>query len=314
MPYVTPSQITEAKKMDLLTYLTNFNPSELVKISSNTYTTKTHNSIKICNGLWHWWSRDIGGRSALDYLIKVEEMSFTEAVNLINEQTIGKEVIPISIHIATKEFVLPLPFTNNDIVIKYLCKQRYLDKQIVMECINQKILYESKQYHNAVFVGLDQSGTPRYANIRGTTKERYHGEVPGSKKSFSFSLLTNMDNHKIHIFESAIDALSFATILKMNRQDYRKENYLSVAGVYMKKDENVPYSPPVALVQFLHDHPSIKTIVTHFDNDDVGVYATKQVEELFKERFAVINAPPKNAKDFNEQLVNRICKARTKER
>lgn len=83
MPYIAPEVITEAKRMDLLTYLKEYEPSELVKFSSNTYTTRTHDSLKISNGKWMWWSRGIGGKSALDYLIKVRGMDFVEAVQTI---------------------------------------------------------------------------------------------------------------------------------------------------------------------------------------------------------------------------------------
>lgn len=48
MPYIAPEVITEAKRMDLLTYLREYEPGELVKFSSNTYTTRTHDSF----GLW----------------------------------------------------------------------------------------------------------------------------------------------------------------------------------------------------------------------------------------------------------------------
>ena len=61
MPYIPPKVITEAKRMDLLTYLKEHEPGELVKYSSNTYTTRTHDSLKISNGKWMWWSRGIGG-------------------------------------------------------------------------------------------------------------------------------------------------------------------------------------------------------------------------------------------------------------
>lgn len=83
MPYIAPEVITEAKRMDLLTYLREYEPGELVKFSSNTYTTRTHDSLKISNGKWMWWSRGIGGKSALDYLIKVRGMDFVEAVQTI---------------------------------------------------------------------------------------------------------------------------------------------------------------------------------------------------------------------------------------
>lgn len=39
MPYIDPEVITEAKRIDLLTYLQNYEPDELVQFSGNTYTT-----------------------------------------------------------------------------------------------------------------------------------------------------------------------------------------------------------------------------------------------------------------------------------
>ena len=82
--YVSKEQIIAARELDLLTYLQLYEPQELVCISSSLYQTKSHDSLKISNGKWYWWSRGIGGRSALDYLIKVRGMSLPEAVIKIN--------------------------------------------------------------------------------------------------------------------------------------------------------------------------------------------------------------------------------------
>ena len=83
MPYVPPEVVEKAREMDLLTYLKNYEPQELVHFGGNTYCTREHDSLKISNGKWCWFSRGIGGYSALDYLIKVKEMPFTEAVETI---------------------------------------------------------------------------------------------------------------------------------------------------------------------------------------------------------------------------------------
>ena len=55
MPFIAPELIIQAKQMDLLTYLKNYEPYELVKFSGNTYCTRTHDSLKISNGKWIWW-------------------------------------------------------------------------------------------------------------------------------------------------------------------------------------------------------------------------------------------------------------------
>lgn len=56
MPYITPEVVQEVKRMDLLTYLKNYGAYELEHFSGNTYTTRTHDSLKISNGRWMWWS------------------------------------------------------------------------------------------------------------------------------------------------------------------------------------------------------------------------------------------------------------------
>ena len=85
MPGVTKQQI--AKEWDLLSYLMVHEPEELKKSGPEEYRTKTHDSLVISNGKWHWFSRNIGGRSALDYLIKVRGEDFITAVNHLCQGT-----------------------------------------------------------------------------------------------------------------------------------------------------------------------------------------------------------------------------------
>lgn len=84
-PYVEldPAVVEQARQMDLLAYLKCYEPSNLMRVSGNVYCTREHDSLKISNGKWHWWSRGFGGVSALDYLIKVKEVDFVEAVEII---------------------------------------------------------------------------------------------------------------------------------------------------------------------------------------------------------------------------------------
>lgn len=63
---------------------------ELVKRDGNEYCTRTHDSLKISNGKWFWWSRGIGGVSALDYLVKVRGLDFVTAVETILGKTVER--------------------------------------------------------------------------------------------------------------------------------------------------------------------------------------------------------------------------------
>ena len=93
MGYVTREMIDRAKEMDLLTYLQTYEPQELMHFGGSTYCTREHDSLKISNGKWCWFSRGIGGRTALDYLIKVKEIPFTEAVERIVGRAAGQPPI-----------------------------------------------------------------------------------------------------------------------------------------------------------------------------------------------------------------------------
>lgn len=83
MSGVTKEQIARAKEWDLFTYLQAYEPQELKKCGGSEYRTVTHDSLKISNGRWHWYSRGIGGRTALDYLMKVRGMDFVSAVETL---------------------------------------------------------------------------------------------------------------------------------------------------------------------------------------------------------------------------------------
>ena len=52
--YVNKQQIEQAKQIDLLTYMQAYEPENIVKTSSNEYSLKDHDSLKISYGLWHW--------------------------------------------------------------------------------------------------------------------------------------------------------------------------------------------------------------------------------------------------------------------
>ena len=184
-------------------------------------------------------------------------------------------------------------------VIAYLV-DRGIDRLLIEACINHKLLYESAEYHNAVFVGYDLEGVARYAAIRGT-RGSYKGEATGSDKRFSFSLCLPRQPPTVHVFESAIDLLSYATLEHRAGRDWRGDALLSLAGVFKQKREKVV---PVALAQFLSDHPSVRTVCLHLDNDEIGRSAAKGIiEGLSDQPYEVVNQPPSRGKDVNDQLL-----------
>ena len=168
MPYFPPEVVEKAREMDLLTYLKSYEPQELIHFGGNTYCTREHDSLKISNGKWCWFSRGIGGYSALDYLIKVKEMPFTQAVETIMGNAAVSPPAYTHAPIKPKEKVLLLPKANRCAThaVEYL-HGRGINYELIDFCISTGRLYESYPYHNVVFVGQDRHGKSRYANLRG---------------------------------------------------------------------------------------------------------------------------------------------------
>ena len=303
MPYYTKEEIKKAKQIDLYNYLNQRYPDELIPFSNGTFITREHDSLKISNGMWYWFSRGFGGKSALDYLMKVKEMSFMEAM----KEVLGLPNNSIEYNYQPKkkeniELQLPNKNENCNKVIAYL-KARGIDEEIINECISKELIYESKDKHNVVFVGYDDNYNPKFASERGTNDSRYMHDCYGSNKAFSFKLTDkNKLNDSIHVFESAIDLLSYATLLKRNNIDYHLENLISLAGVYQPAGRIEESKLPITLALFLNNNQNIENIYLHLDNDQAGRLATQGLKNAIKNIYKVIDDPPKYGKDFNDYL------------
>ncbi|MCM1127855.1 MAG: DUF3991 and toprim domain-containing protein [Lachnospiraceae bacterium] len=302
MQGVTKEQITQAKEWDLLSYLQRYEPVELKKCGRSEYCTKSHDSLKISNGKWHWHSQGIGGRTALDYLIKVRGMEFVDAVLLLCGESVGDIAQkPITgSRQAQKLFLLPPANRCGTAFVSYLLG-RGIDGEIINHCIGAEILYESRPYHNCVFVGRDPEGKIRYAFQRGTCGE-YKNDVEGSDKRYGFCLAAcSAACGKVTVTESPVDALSVATLRKINGEDWRDSYYLSLGG-----------TAPCALLQFLKDHKAVTYIRMCLDNDRAGILGMEKIREAIRAdgelegRIRMIeDCPPpvSGGKDYNQMLM-----------
>lgn len=300
--YVPKELVQKAKEMDLLTYLMNFNPSELVKITDDTYSTKTHDSLIISNNLWHRFSTNEGGKTALDYLIKVEGFSLPEAAKIIlNKQNIDFKKAPKKENIHSKTIVIPLKNSNNNIAIEYL-KNRGIDEDIIKYCIDNKLIYQEEKTNNVVFLGYDNNHNIKYAGCRSTGEKRIMRDAKGSSKEFSFRLLSNTNKDSIHLFESSIDLLSYATLLKIKGYDWHNQNLIALAGVYQPASRIEESKVPITVLNFLLKNPSINQIVIHFDNDRAGRDATKAFIIALDNKYDIYDIPAPYGKDINDYL------------
>lgn len=233
-------------------------------------------------------------------------MSFLEAVETI----VGYTAITTPVYEKTETkapdqpLLLPKKNANSNMVSLYLF-ERGIDYEIINYCLANDLIYESLPYHNAVFVGYDEKNEPKYAAFRATTHRKILGDCTGSKKEYSFRL-TNDNSGEVHLFECAIDLLSFATLCKIEGKDWKKFNLVSLSGVYSPAKKIEESKVPIALEKYLSLNPNINRIILHFDNDIAGRKATETLKVILPERYKVVSDPPPQGKDFNDFLCLRM--------
>ena len=315
MPYYTEEQIKKARSIDLMTYLQTYEPTELIHVRGNTFCLREHDSLKLSNGKWFWWGRGFGGTSALDYLIKVKGLPFIEAMNILadNSRDFQFETPKICNRDNSnteRKLLLPEKCDTNLEVIRYLTG-RGIDREIIRDCIDEGLLYESLPYHNCIFVGYDETGKAAYACYRATNGERIMGDAAGSDKRYAFRI--NHAGSTIHAFESAIDMLSFATIMKMQTGNWRAEPMVSLGGVYAPSPNRPGIKIPAALDNALQNHPEVKTIALHLDNDYAGRSAARSIAEQLLGRYGIRNEPPTAGKDCNDFLMHILQRNRSRQ-
>ena len=248
-----------------------------------------------------WWSRGIGGKSALDYLIKVRGMDFVEAVQTImGNSSVRSPTSENAKGYVNQPLLLPERSLTTDVVFEYLFG-RGIDYEIINYCLEKELVIESLPYHNVVFIGYDESNKPKYAAYRATNQSRLMGDCTGSKKQYSFRL-TAENTGEVHLFECAIDLLSYATLMKLEGKNWRQFNLISLAGVYSPKQNIGDSKVPVTVRNLLEKDKSIKRIILHLDNDIAGRKATKALQTILSDRYEVVDDPPKCGKDVNDFL------------
>ncbi len=304
MAYVDKDIIEKARQIDLYSYLKVSAPAELVQCGANCYTTKEHDSLKISNGKWYWWSRGIGGVSALDYLVKVKEIDFVSAVNMLVKQTVITPSFSMPKAKKQKPMFMYVPPHNKECktVKKYLL-ERGIDREIIEYFITQNQIAEDNKNGYALFFGNDNEGKHKQCSVRSTDNETVKKELYGSDRHYCFKSFSGKNITTLRVFESAIDLMSFATLMHQNGNDFKGENMMSLSGIYMPAKEIEKSKTPVAMIKILDENSGIKNIYLHLDSDYAGSQGAKGLAIALGENYNVKYIPPPNGKDFNEYLI-----------
>ena len=251
-----------------------------------------HDSITIHGSKWFDHKNQVGG-GAIMFMQEFYDMDFQTAV----QELLGQTVTPLS-NIPPKadtqepkprEFKLPEPNSDMHRVYAYLIKQRFIAPEVITHFAKQHTLYEDKEHHNAVFVGIDENGVPRQASKRSTNSygNSFRITCQGSDTRYSFAHFG--ENERLYVFEAPIDMLSFLTLYP---KDWQKHSCIAMNGVY----EN-------AVLTALKSHSNLSEIVLCVDNDEGGIEAVDRLRDILHENgYPNVKRLAPEFKDWNECL------------
>ena len=296
MEEYTREQIQRADDTDLYVFLSG--RGEQFKRCGKEYRWLRHDSVMINKNEWYRFSQNKGGH-AIDFMKEFYGLSFAEAVKeLLGEEGAGDTNRRTAKEDAGRQKVCPIPLPglelperneSCEIARKYLIEQRKLSEQLVDQMIAKGDIYESKNYHNVVFVGRDKEQNPRYAAMRGIDENRYRGEARGSEKAYGFGHIGT--DEKLFVFESPVDLLSYITAVP---EEWEKHSYISLGGLSEK-----------AMKRMYTEYPHIHSIYLCLDNDEPGNERCRQFVSLIPEKLSVYRLEPVK-KDWNECLVAEV--------
>lgn len=222
--------------------------------------------VTIRGNLWFHQYERVGG-DAVGFVRKFYNKEYSEAVQFLLDGKCGTIIRAKPIEQEKKEFKMPRVYWNMDKVKYYLHEVRGIDEDVIEAFVDKNMIFESADYHNAVFVGFDKNGVPRHANKRGILKgSTFKGNAEGSLDEFAFHWIGT--NNKLFLVEAPIDALSLICLNKDTwQEDWKNNSYAASCSISDR-----------VLFQCLKDYPHINEVYIAYDSDIYGQRAAKRTK------------------------------------
>ena len=284
--HFTEQQKTQARQTDIAELLRSQGET-LKRSGSESEWMDGGQKVTIRGNLWYHQYEQVGG-DAVDFVRRFYNKSYPEAMEYLLGGSGGTLAVSPSVQKEEKPFVLPPKNDNMRRVFAYLLNRRGIDREVLYAFVHKGMIYESADYHNAVFIGFDSNGNAKHAHKRGTGSESsYKGNVSGSQPEYSFHWSGQSDT--LYLFEAPIDMLSF---ISMQKEGWRQHSYAASCSVSDR-----------VLFQTLKDNPNIRQVVLCLDSDEPGQTAAKRIaDKLFVRGTASEILVPVH-KDWNEDLL-----------
>lgn len=292
--YFTEEERERARTTDLVELLKS--QGETLKRSGSEYEwLDGTQKVTIRGNLWFHQYERVGG-DAVGFIRKFYNKEYAEAVQFLLNGECGTIIRAEPIEREKKEFKMPKAYWNMDKVKFYLHDVRGIDEDVIQAFVDKNMIFESADYHNAVFVGFDKNGVPRHANKRGILRgSTFKGNTEGSLDEYAFHWIGT--NNKLFLVEAPIDALSLICLNKDTwQEDWKNNSYAASCSISDR-----------VLFQCLKDYPHIEEVYIAYDSDIYGQRAAKRTkakldaEGGYKTHILV----PSN-KDWNEDYLESV--------
>lgn len=234
-----------------------------------------------------WFDHDSRqGGNAISFVRFFCNRTYPEAVTMLLDEMYP--CAPKATEAPPKPFALPPVNSDMRRVYAYLVKHRNISRDVVAYFARKKLLYEDAKYHNAVFVGTDETGVPRHAHKRSTNSsgKAFRLNVEGCDPRYTFHHMGT--DGSLYVFEAPIDMLSYITLHPV---DWQRHSYVACCGTSIQPVEKI-----------LERLPQLDTVLLCLDNDEAGHAASQRMKTQLEENYTVERLTPEH-KDWNDDLI-----------
>ena len=151
--HFTDEQKGQARRTDLVCLLRR--QGETLKRSGSEYEWRDGSAkVTIRGNLWFHQYEQVGG-DAIDFVRRFMGKDYPEAIEYLLGGCGGTLTVSPPIIKERKPFVLPKKNDTMRRVYAYLVNTRDIDSEVLNAFVKAGMIYESADYHNAVFVGYE---------------------------------------------------------------------------------------------------------------------------------------------------------------
>lgn len=293
MPYIhfSEQEKKDANEANIVSYLRTV--GETVEKHGNEYWWEAPTgkvSIKGCE----WFSQyELVGGGAVSFVQKFFGMSYPEAVQALLGRSAGAVIEraprePRENEKPKKPFEVPPKNSDMRRVYAYLLNERFIDREVVDAFVHKGLIFEDSDYHNAVFVGLDENGVPKHIQKRSTaSNSSFKGNAESSDPYNSFNFVGTSD--RLYVFEAPIDMLAY---ISLHKKDWEMHSYVALCS-----------TADCSAIGMLKKYPHLKNVYLCLDHDGAGIEGAYRVAENIRAKgdYTLWRVLSKN-KDWDEDL------------